>query len=263
MAPERSGSERADGESWEGRVALVIGASRGIGAATARLFAARGARVVLASRDMAALERLAEEIAAAGGTSAPIRTDLSDPESVRALGARLAEGEGRLDFAFNNAGEGFQPTPLADIPPEAFARVQQVTVTGTFLALREEIPRMLEHGGGAIVNMSSTAGVSAFDGGGPYVAAKHAILGLTKSATLDYAASGIRVNAVAPGPIDTHRLQAAPEEYRDAARRAIPMRRLGLAEDVAQAVAWLCSEGARFVTGATLFVDGGRNAGFA
>jgi NAD(P)-dependent dehydrogenase (short-subunit alcohol dehydrogenase family) len=129
--------------------------------------------------------------------------------------------------------------------------------------MKEEIPLMLEHGGGAIVNMSSTAGLSAYRGGSPYVAAKHAIIGLTKASALDYADRNVRVNAVAPGPIDTHRMHSLPEAYREKARLAVPMRRLGTVQEVAEAVLWLCSDGSRFITGTTLAVDGGRMAGWS
>lgn len=263
MTSTASDASGSGAEAWRGKVALVIGASRGIGAATARLFARRGARVVVASRDLEALTRLSEAIRSEGGDATPVPVDLADPASIRALGATLDDRFGRLDLAFNNAGEGFAPTPLAEVPPEAFDRVQQVTVRGTFLALREEIPRMLASGGGSIVNMSSTAGVSGFPGGGPYMAAKHAILGLTKSAALDYAARGLRVNAVAPGPIETDRIRSLPEEYKERTRQAVPMRRIGQPEEVAEAVAWLCGPESRFITGATIFVDGGRMAGVA
>ncbi len=211
-----------------GKTALVVGASRGIGAEAARTFARAGATVVLASRDDAALRGVAKEIEGSGGRALVQTVDLANPASIHALGARVDRDLGRLDVAFNNAGEGFAPTPLAEIPEEAFDRVQRITVLGTFLALRQEIPRMVRGGGGAIVNMSSTAGMSGFLGGGAYVTAKHAIVGLTKSAALDYASQGVRVNAVAPGPIDTHRLRAAPEVYRERTRQAVPMRRLGL-----------------------------------
>jgi NAD(P)-dependent dehydrogenase (short-subunit alcohol dehydrogenase family) len=264
MMPDTPSPERPLGtRTLQGRVALVVGASRGIGAETARAFAREGATVVLSARDEPALRAVAAEIERAQGTALVQPVDLADPASVRALGARIDRDLGRLDFAFNNAGEGFRPTPLAEIPEEAFDRVQRVTVLGTFRALREEIPLLLRHGGGAIVNMSSTAGTSAFAGGGAYVAAKHAILGLTKSAALDYAARGVRVNAVAPGPIDTHRLKSAPEPYREQARQSVPMRRLGAPSDVADVVLWLCSDRAGFVTGSTVYVDGGRVAGFA
>lgn len=247
-----------------GRTALIVGASRGIGAATARLFATRGARVLLASRDLVALERVADEIRSGGGHATAIQVDLADVGSIRAMGETVAAATPHLDYAFNNAGDGHPPTPLADVPLEAFARVLNTTVTGTFLAMKEEIPLILRGGGhGAIVNMSSTAGVSAFAGGGPYGAAKHAIIGLTKSAAIDYASQGLRVNVVAPGPIDTERLAHMPEAYRERTRQAVPMRRIGRPEDVGEAVVWLCGEESRFLTGTTVFIDGGRMAGFS
>jgi NAD(P)-dependent dehydrogenase (short-subunit alcohol dehydrogenase family) len=259
-APTASPASSAE---FAGKVALVVGASRGIGAATARRFAARGARVLLAARDRPALERVADEIAARGGSAATHPVDIGDAASVHALGGWVAEQVGHLDCAFNNAGDGYAPTPLADVPPAEFERVQRVTVTGMFLALREEIPLVLAAGGGAIVNMSSTAGLSGFAGGGPYMAAKHAVLGLTKSAALDYAARGVRVNAVAPGPIETDRIHGLPDAAKARIREAVPMRRLGAPDDVADTVLWLCGDGARFVTGATILVDGGRLAGVA
>jgi NAD(P)-dependent dehydrogenase (short-subunit alcohol dehydrogenase family) len=263
MSPDRQEKLEAGRPEFDGKVALVVGASRGIGASAARAFARAGARVVLASRDTAALDAVAEEIRGDGGEAFVQTTDLAEPRSVEALGASLRARYGRLDCAFNNAGEGMRPRPLAEIPPDDFDRVQQVTVRGTFLALRAEIPLLVASGGGAIVNMASTAGVSGFPGGGAYITAKHAILGLTKSAALDYAQAGVRVNAVAPGPIETERLKSLTDADRDRVVKAVPMRRLGQPGEVADAVLWLCSSASRFVTGATLFLDGGRMAGVA
>ncbi len=262
MTESPSAPTPAPDPNLRGKTALVVGASRGIGAATAREFARRGARVLLVARDVPALEGVAREIRERGAEAAVRRVDLAEPASVTALGSWMDEIGGGLDLAFNNAGEGAPPQPLAEIAPEVFERAMRTTVEGTFRALREEIPRMV-HAGGSIVNMSSTAGVSAFYGGAPYVAAKHAILGLTKSAALDYATRGVRVNAVAPGPIETDRIRALPDTYRDQIRLAVPMRRIGRPEDVASVVAWLCSDEARFVTGTTVFVDGGRMAGWS
>jgi NAD(P)-dependent dehydrogenase (short-subunit alcohol dehydrogenase family) len=263
MSTASPGPARHVPQEFSGKSVLVLGASRGIGAETALAFGRAGATVFLAARNESDLQTVAREVEAMGGTAIVVPTDISDPAALKRLGSQIdKEGLG-LHIAFNNAGDGHLPTPLAEVPSEAFERVLRVTVTGTFLALQEEIPRILRSGGGAIVNMSSTAGLSSFAGGGPYVAAKHAILGLTKAAAIDYAALGIRVNAVAPGPIDTQRLKAAPEEYRARARAAVPMRRLGEASDVADVVLWLCSPRAAFVTGATIAVDGGRLAGTA
>jgi NAD(P)-dependent dehydrogenase (short-subunit alcohol dehydrogenase family) len=250
-------------QEFRGKVALVVGASKGIGADSAKAFASRGATVVLSSRDAEGLKRVEGEIRVAGGEAGVVTVDLAQDESILALGREIRNRFGRLDFAFNNAGEGYPPTDLAEVPTDAFDTVFRVTVRGTFLAMKQEIPLLLEHGGGAIVNMSSTAGLSAFRGGGPYVAAKHAVIGLTKAAALDYAERNVRVNAVAPGPIETHRMNNLPEAYREQARKAVPMRRLGSGNDVAGAVLWLCSEASGFVTGTTVAVDGGRMAGWA
>jgi NAD(P)-dependent dehydrogenase (short-subunit alcohol dehydrogenase family) len=250
-------------DDFRGKVVLVVGASKGIGADAARAFAQRGATVILSSRDVDGLEAVAREVTGGGGEAAVVPVDLGDPLSVAALGRALRTQFGRLDGAFNNAGEGYAPTDLAEVPIAAFDRVFGVTVRGTFLALSQEIPLMLERGGGAIVNMASTAGISAFRGGGPYVAAKHAIIGLTKAAAIDYADRNVRVNVVAPGPIDTHRMRGLPVEYKERARLAVPMRRLGAGTEVAEAVVWLCSQASSFVTGTTLTVDGGRMAGIA
>lgn len=249
-------------EDYRGKVALIVGASKGIGAATARVAARRGACVVLSSRDAPALDAVARELKDLGREAFVIPVDLGDDDSVRALGGSLKDRFGHLDLAFNNAGEGAVPADLAEVPVGSFDGVFRVSVRGTFLAMKEEIPLLLAAGGGAIVNMSSTAGVSAFRGGGPYTAAKHAVIGLTKAAALDYAERKLRVNAVAPGPIETHRMKDLPESYRARARDAVPMRRLGSGEEVAEAVIWLGSDAARFVTGVTLFVDGGRMAGW-
>lgn len=247
---------------FRSKVVLVVGASKGIGADAARLFARRGAAVVLSSRDVAGLDAVARKIRDDGGESVVLPVDVADEEAVVRLGTQLHDRFAHLDVAFNNSGEGAAPTDLAEIPTAAFDQVIRVTVRGTFLLMKQEIPLMLATGCGAIINMSSTAGISAFRGGGPYIAAKHAILGLTKAAALDYAPRNVRINAVAPGPIETHRMRILPESYKEQARQAVPMRRLGTGDEVAEAVVWLGSDASRFVTGATLFVDGGRMAGW-
>jgi NAD(P)-dependent dehydrogenase (short-subunit alcohol dehydrogenase family) len=244
----------------EGKVAIITGASRGIGAAAARVFAQAGAAVVLAARDEQALAAVAEEIVAEGGRALAVPTDVGDQAAVKHLVARTLDAFGRLDAAFNNAGEGHRPTPLADVPAVEFDRAVRVGLTGIFLSMKYEIPAMLAGGGGAIVNMSSTAGERGVPGIAGYVAAKHGVIGLTESAALDYAARGVRVNAVAPGPILTHRLTALTDEQRAPLLQAVPMRRLGLPEEVAATAAWLCSDQASFITGAVIPVDGGRLA---
>ncbi len=252
-------SERSNGP-LVGKVALVVGASRGIGAATAQAFARAGAIVVLAARDATSLEKVAARLRAEGGQALVVPTDISRPAEIEGLITQTRASFHRLDCAFNNAAAGPSPSPLADIPIDGFDLALQVNLRGTFLAMRAEIPLLLESGGGAIVNMASTAGERGVPGLAAYVATKHAILGLTKTAALDYAAQGIRVNAIAPGPILTERLLQLPEATRTQISGAVPLRRLGNPQEVADAVIWLCSDQATFITGTTIAVDGGRLA---
>ncbi|MFF7245731.1 SDR family NAD(P)-dependent oxidoreductase [Embleya sp. NPDC008237] len=246
----------------DGRVAIVTGASRGIGAATARALHRAGAAVVLAARDADALHASAAEIEAAGGRALAVPTDVTDPAAVEHLVDATLDRFGRLDAAVNNAaGGGHPPTPLADVQIADFDSALAVNLRGVFLAMKYEIPAMLDRGAGAIVNMSSTAGLQAVGGLTGYVSAKFGLIGLTRTAALDYADAGIRVNALAPGPIHTEQLEAAGEQARQAAAQAMPMRRIGLPEEVAAAVVWLCSDASSFITGATLPIDGGKLAG--
>jgi NAD(P)-dependent dehydrogenase (short-subunit alcohol dehydrogenase family) len=243
------------------RVALVAGASKGIGAATAEAFAAAGAVVVLGARDTAALESVAKRIEAAGGKAMAVRTDVADAESMRHLVDRALARYGRLDAAFNNATDGPMPAPLADIDIGEFDQGIATNIRGTFLGMKFQIPAMLRGGGGAIVNMASIAGVNGTANLAAYVAGKAGIIGLTKVAALDYADQGIRVNVVAPGPILTYHLEAAGPEAQRLAGLSTPMRRTGTVAEVARAVLWLCSEQSSFVTGTVLPVDGGQSAG--
>jgi NAD(P)-dependent dehydrogenase (short-subunit alcohol dehydrogenase family) len=243
------------------RVALVTGASRGIGAATARAFATAGAAVALAARDAVALAQLAREIEAAGGRALAVPTDVGDAAAVAALVERTMATFGRLDAAVNNAGGGHPPTPLAELAVDDFDAGVRLNLRGVFLALKFEIPAMLAGGGGAIVNMTSTAALQGVRGLGAYVAAKHGVVGLTKTAALEYGARGIRVNAIAPGPILTERLAAAGDAVRAQAARARPLGRVGRPEEVAALALWLCSDQAAFLTGATIPLEGGALAG--
>ena len=246
----------------EGRRAIVTGASRGIGAEIARAMARAGAAVALAARDAQALAEVAGQIEDEGGRALAVPTDVSDPATVGRMVATAVRELGGLDAAVNNAaGHGHPPTPLAEVTPEQFRSALATSLEGVFLSLRYEIPAMLRAGGGAIVNMASTAGFEAVGGLAGYVSAKHAVIGLTKVAALDYAAQGIRVNAIAPGTILTDRLQAAGEQAQQKAGSAVPVRRLGRPAEVAAAGVWLCSEAASFVTGTTLTIDGGMLAG--
>ncbi|HEY3144272.1 MAG TPA: glucose 1-dehydrogenase [Acidimicrobiales bacterium] len=249
--------------SLAGKVAMVAGASRGIGAGVARAFAVAGADVVVAARDKEALAAVATDIRDFTGVrTLAVPTDVSQPEAVDALVDRAMDEFGRLDVACNNAaGGGHLPTPLADVAVEDFDSALAISLRGMFLCLKYEIPAMMASGGGAIVNMASTAGLDAVAGLAGYVTSKHGLIGLTKVAALDYAAQGVRINAVAPGPILTDRLAAAGEDAQRAAGMAMPMRRIGQVDEVAAATVWLCSDQASFVTGATLTIDGGKLAG--
>jgi NAD(P)-dependent dehydrogenase (short-subunit alcohol dehydrogenase family) len=244
-----------------GKVALVAGASRGIGAVTAHAFAEAGAAVVLGARDSGAVESVAASIRPAGGRAVAQATDVGDAGSSERLVRRAVEEFGRLDAAFNNATDGPMPAPLADIDPDDFDRGIRTNIRGTFLGMKYQIPAMLAGGGGAVVNMASVAGPQGMTNLAAYVAGKAGIIGLTKVAALDYADKGVRVNVVAPGPILTHHMEAAGEEVLRLAGQSTPMRRIGRAEEVAAAVVWLCSEGSSFVTGATIPIDGGQLAG--
>jgi NAD(P)-dependent dehydrogenase (short-subunit alcohol dehydrogenase family) len=245
----------------QGRVALVAGASKGIGAATAEAFAAAGASVVLAARDIAALQSVAKRITGRGGQATAVRADVRDEDSMRHLVDQAVQTYGRLDAAFNNAAGGPLPAPLADIDPGEFDQGIAVNIRGTFLGMKFQIPAMLRSGGGTIVNMASVAGLSGTANLAAYVAGKAGIIGLTKVAALDYADQGIRVNVVAPGPILTYHLEAAGAQAQRLAGLSTPMRRTGTADEVAQTVLWLCSPQSSFITGAVIPIDGGQSAG--
>jgi NAD(P)-dependent dehydrogenase (short-subunit alcohol dehydrogenase family) len=244
-----------------GKVAIVAGASKGIGAATAHAFAEAGAAVVLAARDKTALDGVAASIRSRGGRALAVRTDVADAPSMRDLVERALAEYGRLDYAFNNATDGPKPAPLADINPEEFDRGIATNIRGTFLGMKFQIPAILRSGGGAIVNMASLAGLNGVANLAAYVAGKAGIIGLTRVAALDYADQGLRVNVVAPGTILTHHLEAAGSEAQRMAGLASPMRRIGSVEEVAHVVVWLCPDQASYVNGAVIPIDGGQSAG--
>jgi NAD(P)-dependent dehydrogenase (short-subunit alcohol dehydrogenase family) len=244
---------------FTGKVAVVTGGSSGIGRATALAFAAEGARVAVASRRPAESEETVRMITAQGGEACFIATDVAREPDVKRLIAETMSRWGHLDFAFNNAGilgPAFVPTP--DYPLADWERVLSVNLTGVFLAMKYEIPAMLTTGGGAIVNMSSVAGKI----GGPvsiaYYSSKHGVIGATKGAAMEYAARGIRVNAVCPAIIKTPMAdETFPPEMEAGLIAAHPIGRFGAPEEVAAAVTFLCSEKASFITGLALDVDGG------
>lgn len=240
--------------SRSSRVALVTGGAGGIGAACARVLSERGWRVAVVDRSAAAAQALADSLA---GPAIAVTADVTDPEATDAMVATVLDRLGGLSAAVNAAGIAAVPAPIAEVTVEDWLRVMQVNLTGAFLSMRAEIPAMLEQGG-SIVNISSVMGTGSFAGSGAYVASKHGLEGLTKAAALDYAESGIRVNAVAPGFISTELLmKQRTEAERAALGQRHPVGRLGTSEEVAEVVAFLCSGEASFVTGSCYRVDGG------
>jgi NAD(P)-dependent dehydrogenase (short-subunit alcohol dehydrogenase family) len=246
--------------SMQNRVALVTGGSAGIGRATALAFARQGARVVVSDVADAGGEETVRQIREAGGDAVYVHADVADPGQVEALISQTLDAFDRLDFAFNNAGiEGEQAT-TAECSEENWDRVMGINLKGAWLCMRYQIPAMLRQGGGAIVNCSSVAGLVGFPAIPAYTASKHGLIGLTRTAALDYATQGIRVNAVCPGVIRTEMIDRFTRGDPAAEAQMVqlqPMNRMGTPEEVADAVVWLCSDAASFVTGQALAVDGG------
>ena len=248
-------------KEFDGKVALVTGGGSGIGRATALAFAREGAQVVIGNRNVHRGEETVSVIRHAGGTARFQRTDVLIAAEVEALVNHAIAEYGRLDVAFNNAGtEGDTKPTLVDQTEANFDAVMGINVKGVWLSMKYEIPRMLEQGGGAIVNCASVAGIIGFPGIGIYVASKHAVIGLTKTAALEYSAQGIRINAVNPAVIDTEmvdRLTDGMNMKKDDLTAFHPIGRIGRVEEVAEAVLWLCSDKSSFTTGQFIAIDGG------
>jgi NAD(P)-dependent dehydrogenase (short-subunit alcohol dehydrogenase family) len=243
-----------------GRVALVTGAASGIGRAAAVALARAGAAVVTADLDLDGAQSTAASITGEGGAAVACHCDVTSEDDVDTAVALAVEQFGGLHLAHNNAGIGAPPAFTVDVADADFDRVLAVDLTGVFLCMKAEIAWMLEHGGGVIVNTSSGAGLIGYPTAGPYFAAKHGVIGLTKTAALEFVRRGIRVNAVCPGTIETPfvgDLVGGDARARAALLRTQPGGAFGTPEDIANAVVWLCSDAARFVTGTALTVDGG------
>lgn len=248
----------------EGKVALITGASSGIGKATAIAFAREGAAVVVAARREAETEETARQIRDAGGRAEAVTTDVSSEPQVQALVETTIRSYGHLDIAFNNAGIFGAEPPVHEVTADYWDSLMAINLKGTWLCMKHEIAAMLGQGSGSIVNMSSTAGLTGWSAAPLYAASKFAVIGLTKSAALQYATSGIRINAVCPAftrieSIDSMVAQAPAADRR--MKATIPLGRLGTMEEIAEAVVWLSSDAASFCVGHALALDGGQTLG--
>ena len=245
------------------KVVLITGATSGIGKATALKFGAAGAKVVVSGRREAEGAAVADAIRSAGGEATFVQADVADEDQVKALVGKTVETYGRLDVAFNNAGVELTGT-ITEADRSDYQRIFDINVWGVLASMKHEIPEMIRSGGGTIINTSSIAGHIGMAGASTYIASKHAVEGLTKTAALEYASDGIRVNAVAPGGIATDMIDrfAGPEgsEMRDGLAQMHPVGRLGNSDEIADAVLFLASDAAGFVTGESLKVDGGFTA---
>lgn len=244
----------------ENKVALVTGGTSGIGRATAIAFGKAGAKVVLSGRRDAEGEKTARLIRETGAECLYIHSDVTNEAEVRASIEKTIATYGRLDCAFNNAGIESPFKPLHEQSIEHFDTIMSINVRGLFLCMKYEIQQMLNQGAGAIVNSSSTVGLIGYPGNSPYTASKHAVMGLTKSAALDYAKQGIRINAVNPGAIATEMIERLGFTADDVAP-IVPIGRIGQATEIARVVVFLCSDAASYITGQPLVIDGGYTAG--
>ena len=247
-------------DSLRGRSGIVTGAGSGLGRATALQFGAVGARVIVADVNVEAGEAVVAEIVDAGGSARFVATDVTDPAACEALIAACVDAFGTLDFAVNNAGTTGTPGSIVDYPLDAWRATMAVNLDGVFFAMRAELPSMVEAGRGAIVNVASGAGLVGFAGLPAYVASKHGVVGLTKSAALECAARGVRINCVCPGSVRTPMLEGfmgGDERMERAMTAGVPMGRLGTPAEIAEAIVWLCSDAASYMVGHALVCDGG------
>lgn len=250
-------------DSMNGKVAVITGGNSGIGRATAIAFARRGVKVVIAARRKSLGQGVVDEINQTGGQAIFVETDVRIASEVKNMVDQAVKTYGRLDFAFNNAGEDGEHSLIAEQSETNYDLIMDTNVKGVWLSMKYEIEQMLRQGtGGAIVNNSSVSGLIAFNGAGIYTASKHAVVGLTKAAGTEYAKQGIRTNAVCPGGVETPMFAKLGDDpaIRAAVNGMHPIGRMGQPEEVAELVVWLCSDAASFVTAAAVAVDGGFTA---
>jgi NAD(P)-dependent dehydrogenase (short-subunit alcohol dehydrogenase family) len=240
------------------KVAIVTGAGSGLGEASAKRLAREGAKVIVADQDQNSAERVAGEIRAGGGDATPLVVDVSVFEDTQKLVDTAIASYGRLDLALNNAGITPALIGLHEIDPADWLAVISVNLTGIFYCMKSELPDFVERGGGTIINMASTAGVMAHPNRAAYSASKHGIVGLTRTAAVEYAKRNIRINAVAPGPIDAPSAQRLPPDVRATIAAKTAMNRTGTVEEVASVVHFLLSDEALFVTGSVYEINGGQ-----
>jgi NAD(P)-dependent dehydrogenase (short-subunit alcohol dehydrogenase family) len=245
---------------YRGKVALVTGAGAGMGLASAQAFAAEGAAVVLADVNEHAAQSAAEQFISAGHKALAVKCDVADEAQVRAMVEKAVSAFGCLDAAFNNAGVQSPATDIADTTSQEFERVNGINLRGVWSCMKYELMQMRQQGSGAIVNNSSIGGLIGLPGRAIYHGTKHGVLGMTKSAAIEYAAKGIRINAVCPGTIETPMVEAMLKNEPEAMKEILkqqPIGRLGKPEEIAAAVLWLCGPASSFVIGHALVVDGG------
>lgn len=247
----------ARNDRFTDKVVFVTGAASGIGRAAANAFAAEGARVAILDRSADALEKVKSSVESAGGEVLTVVCDVSSPDQVEDAVEQVVHRFGRLDVAFNNAGVENKAAPVHEIDLAEWDRILNINLRGTFVCMKHELAQMVKQGGGVIVNTSSGAGIRGVAGGAAYAASKHAIIGLTRSAALDYAKQNIRVNAVLPGNIETPMMDRFTGGDIQKAIDLEPVGRLGKPEEIAEAVLWMASDLGGFVTGAATVIDGG------
>jgi NAD(P)-dependent dehydrogenase (short-subunit alcohol dehydrogenase family) len=251
-----------ENKRFSDKVILVTGATSGIGRATAVAFAREGAQVIMAARRENLGREVADEISALGGKAVFIKTDIRNPDEIDHLFEAISKQYGRLDCAVNNAGlSSLTMPPATKIPEEEWDDILNTNLRGVWLCMKHEIGRMLKQGGGVIVNTASVLGLMGSSGLAAYCASKHGVIGLTKTAALEYAHKNIRINAICPGPIRTRMMEAPMEIYPNMLEMLLaktPMKRMGESEEIAGAVLWLCSDESSFMTGKELVVAGGQ-----